>query len=211
MLKIWGRLNSVNVEKVVWCARELSVPFERIDAGGVFGLVDTPAFRALNPFGRVPVIEDDGFVLWESNAIVRYLCARHGLGTLMPDDLRLRADAEHWMDFQLSAVAPVLSPVFRGLVRTKPDARDMALITRAFGELKDALAVADGALATRTYLVDERFTMADIPLACACHRWFNLPLEGTALARPGFPHLLAWYERLKTRPIATELMVLPLT
>lgn len=211
MLKIWGRINSVNVEKVAWCAAELGLPFERIEAGGAFGVVDTPAFRALNPCGKVPVIEDDGFVLWESNAIVRYLAAKHGAGTLLPEDIAARADAERWMDFQLGSIAPLLSPVFRGLVRTKPQERDMALITHAFGEIADLLAVVEAALAGRSHLVGERFSVADIPLGCVAHRWFNLPLDGTGLARPDAPRLLAWYERLKARPAAAELMVLPLT
>lgn len=211
MLKVWGRINSVNVEKVVWCALELDLPFERIDAGGVFGVVDTPAFRAMNPNGRVPVIEDDGFVLWESNAIVRYLAARHGMGTLMPEDPRKRADAERWMDFQLGTIAPVFSPVFRSLVRMKPEERDMGLVTRAFAELAGALAVVDGALAGRSHLVDDRFTMADIPLGAVAHRWFNLPLAGVPLERPDFPNLKAWYEQLRARPAAAKLMILPLT
>lgn len=211
MLRIWGRLNSVNVEKVVWCALELGLPFERIDAGGAFGVVSTPGFRAMNPCGRVPVIEDDGFVLWESNAIVRYLAARHGAGTLMPQDPRARADAERWMDFQLGSVAPLLSPVFRGLVRTAPEARDMSTISRAFGELTEAFALVDGVLAGRTHLVEDRFTMADIPLGAAAHRWFNLPLDGLPLERPPLPHLAAWYDRLKLRPAAAQLMTTPLT
>ncbi|QRG06996.1 glutathione S-transferase family protein [Xanthobacter dioxanivorans] len=211
MLKIWGRLNSVNVEKVVWCALELGLPFERIDAGGAFGVVGTPEFRAMNPCGRVPVIEDDGFVLWESNAIVRYLAARHGSGTLMPLDPHARADAERWMDFQLGTVAPLLSPVFRGLVRTAPEARDMTSIARAFDELKEVFVVADGALVGRTHLVGDRFTMADIPLGAAAHRWFNLPLDGLPLERPPLPRLAAWHGRLKLRPAAAQLMTTPLT
>lgn len=211
MLKIWGRINSVNVEKVLWCALELDLPFERMDAGGAFGVVGTPAFRAMNPYGRVPVIEDDGFVLWESNTIVRYLAGRHGLGTLLPLDARHRADAERWMDFQLGTVAPVFSPVFRALVRMKPEERDMGLVGRAFAELSEALAVVEGALAGRSYLVEERFTVADIPLGAVAHRWFNLPLADVALVPPAFPHLKAWYERLKVRPAAARLMTLPLT
>lgn len=211
MLKIWGRLNSVNVEKVVWCALELGLPFERINAGGAFGGVGTPEFRAMNPCGRVPVIDDDGFVLWESNAIVRYLAAQYGSGALLPRDLRARADAERWMDFQLGSVAPLLSPVFRGLVRTAPEAREMTAIARAFNELKEVFAVADGVLAQRTHLVEDRFTMADIPLGAAAHRWFNLPLDGLPLERPPLPHLAAWYDRLKARPSAAQLMTTPLT
>ncbi|MEP9352302.1 glutathione S-transferase family protein [Xanthobacter sp. KR7-65] len=211
MLRIWGRINSVNVEKAVWCAQELGLPFERIDAGLAYGVVDTPEFLAKNPCGKVPLLEDDGFVLWESNAIVRYLATCHGLGTLMPLDARERADAERWMDFQLGTIAPVLTPVFRGLVRTPLKDRDSALIARTFGELKGALAVPETVLSGSDYLAAGRFTVADIALGAAVHRWFNLPLEGTGLERPDLPGLAAWYARLKTRPAVAELWAAPLS
>lgn len=120
MLRIWGRLSSINVQKVVWCADELDLPYERTEAGGTFGVVDTPQYLAMNPNGLVPLIEDDGFVLWESNAIVRYLAARHGEGSLWPIDLRLRAEADRWMDWQNFTYWPAMLAAFRGLVRTAP-------------------------------------------------------------------------------------------
>src|SRR3989304_1196014 len=97
MLRIWGRTNSVNVKKALWCAEELGLAYERIDAGLQFGVVDTAEYRKLNPNGLVPTIEDHGFVLWESHAIVRYLAAKHGAGTLWPTDLKVRADAARWV------------------------------------------------------------------------------------------------------------------
>ena len=112
MLKLWGRINSINVQKVLWTLAELNVPYERTGAGLQFGVVNEPFYRRMNPNGRVPTIEDDGFVLWESNAIVRYLSAKHGAGTLWPNDPRQRADADRWMDWTTSTVAPALTPVF---------------------------------------------------------------------------------------------------
>src|SRR5216684_2563703 len=122
MLKLWGRINSINVQKVLWALAELEVAYERTDAGLQFGVVNEPFYRRMNPNGRVPTIEDDGFVLWESNAIVRYLSAKHGAGTLWPNDPRQRADADRWMDWTTSTVAPAITPVFWGLIRTPPEA-----------------------------------------------------------------------------------------
>ena len=121
MLKLWGRVNSINVQKVLWALEELRVPCERTDAGLQFGVVNDPFYRKMNPNGRVPTIDDDGFVLWESNAIVRYLCAKHGAGSLWPNDLRRRADSDRWMDWATSTVQPAITPVFWGLVRTPPE------------------------------------------------------------------------------------------
>ena len=118
MLKIWGRLTSVNVQKVVWCADELGLEYERVEAGGKYGVVNTPDYRAMNPNGLVPVINDGGYVLWESNAIVRYLAGRHGAGTLCPADARTRADADRWMDWQAVSLNPAIGPAFFQLVRT---------------------------------------------------------------------------------------------
>lgn len=120
MLKIWGRANSINVQKVLWCCDELSLEYERIDAGGPFGRTQNPDYLAMNPNGLIPTISDDGFTLWESNAIVRYLAAKHGVGGLCPEDLRERADADRWMDWQLGTLWVALRPVFIGLVRTPP-------------------------------------------------------------------------------------------
>ena len=118
MLKIWGRNNSVNVQKVLWCCEELGLKYERLDAGGSFGVVNTPQYRALNPNGLVPTIEDGPFVLWESNAIVRYLTAKHSSGKLWPEDHKVRAEADKWMDWQNSMFWPAFRPLFWNVVRT---------------------------------------------------------------------------------------------
>ncbi len=125
MLKIWGRKNSSNVRKVLWCAEEAGLAYERIDAGGAFGVVNDAPYRALNPNGVVPTLEDEGFVLWESNTIVRYLAARYA-PDLYPQDLQQRASAEKWMDWTTSSLAAPFRTVFWGTVRTPPEQRDPA-------------------------------------------------------------------------------------
>jgi len=206
MLKIWGRLSSVNVQKVVWCADELGLAYDRIDVGGKFGLVDTPEYRAKNPNGLVPVIEDDDFVLWESNAIVRYLSARHGEGSLWPTDIRTRAEADRWMDWQATTFNPAIGPGFWQLIRTAPDRRDPAIIeaARASGEQK--LAVLDAHLATRAFVAGPTFTMGDIPLGCSVDRWYKLPM-----ARESHPHVERWYSTLRERRGARQVVALALS
>lgn len=132
MLKIWGRKNSSNVRKALWCAQEVAVPYEAIDAGGAFGIVDDPEYRAMNPNGRIPLIEDDGLLLWESNAIVRYLAARYAPGTaLYPENPAARASADKWMDWTTSSVAELFKPVFWGVVRTPTEQQDWTKINAA--------------------------------------------------------------------------------
>src|SRR3990167_7501824 len=110
MLKIWGRMSSINVKKVVWTAQELGLDFQRTEAGGLFGIVKTPEYVRLNPNSMVPVIEDEDFTLWESNVIVRYLCAKHSAGQMYPTELRARFDAERWMDWQQTTLNPASRP-----------------------------------------------------------------------------------------------------
>lgn len=205
MLKIWGRTNSVNVKKALWCAEELGLRYERIDAGLQFGVVDTPAYRKLNPNGLVPTIEDDGYVLWESHAIVRYLCAKHGAGTLWPIDPGPRGEADRWMDWAFS-FQNALRPVFWGLIRTPPDKRDAAAIEEGRRKAAEMLAILDSALAQRAYVAGEAFTMGDIPLGCHVHVWLRLPI-----GRPAQPNVEAWFARLCERPAYCKVVDIPLS
>jgi glutathione S-transferase len=205
MLKIWGRLTSINVRKVVWAARELGLPFERTDAGREFGIVRTPAYLARNPNGLVPLIDDDGFVLWESNVIVRYLCARHSTGALYPADLQARFDAERWMDWQQTTVNPAGRGAFVQLVRTPAAERNLQEVGASIAAMEPLLEALDARLRTRPYVGGERFTMADIPLGCEAHRWFGLPL-----ARKPFPDVERWYASLLARPATDGVLTLPL-
>ena len=207
MLKIWGRKNSSNVRKALWAAEELGLAYEAIDAGGAFGVVDTPQYRAMNPNGRVPVIEDDGFVLWESNVIVRYLLARHTPATAWyPDDVQARARAEKWMDWTTSSFAGPFRTVFWGVLRTPVDKQDWPAINAAIKECTALLAMADQALASRPYLSGSEIGMGDIALGSFIYAWFEMPIE-----RAAQPHLEAWYARLKQRPAYQKAVMTALT
>ena len=207
MLKIWGRSNSINVQKVLWCCGELGLPFERIDAGMKFGVNNTPEYKAMNPNGLVPTIDDDGFILWESHAIVRYLARKHGLGTLCPAAAQQCADADRWMDWYATAIWPNLQPIFWNLIRTAPEQRKLTLVAELTKKVAAAMATLDAHLATHSYVTGEAFTMGDIPLGCAVVRWLNLPLE-----RPHHANLDAYYQRLQRRPAYQQWAnVLPLT
>jgi len=195
MLKIWGRKNSINVQKVLWTCAELNLKFERIDAGMEFGVNNTPEYRAMNPNGRVPTIDDDGFILWESHAIVRYLARKHGKGSLWPTDDKVNADADRWMEWYSTTLWPALQPLFWNLVRTPPEKRDAKLIESSHAKLVDYFKMVENALTGRSYLAGSAFTMSDIPMGVALHRWFLLPIQ-----RPDYAKLRAFYDRLSTRP-----------
>jgi glutathione S-transferase len=194
MLRILGRDTSSNVMKVLWACDELDIPFEREDIGGQHSGNDTASFRALNPNGLVPVIIDDEFVTWESNSCVRYLAAKHGAGVLYPEDLQTRAVAERWMDWQVTTVSPAMISVFRGMIRTAPEDRDMSVIEKGRTALSEKMAIVNDALADRSYLAGDAFTMGDIPIGIAAWRWFNMPIE-----REDYPHLKRWCDALCER------------
>ena len=206
MLKIWGRHNSSNVRKVLWCAEEIGLPYESIEAGGAFGKVDSPEYRALNPNGLVPMIEDHGLPLWESNTIVRYLSARYALDTLYPADPAERAVGEKWMDWTTSSFAAPFREVFWGTLRTAPQDRDPERIAAGLKRCGDLLALADAALADAPWLSGRRFAMGDIPLGAFAYAWFEMPIE-----RPELPHLQGWYERLRERPAYRNAVMTALT
>ncbi|MGZ5032602.1 MAG: glutathione S-transferase family protein [Usitatibacter sp.] len=206
MLKIWGRLSSVNVQKVVWCADELGLAYERIDAGGKFGVNDTPAYLAMNPNGLVPVIEEDGFVLYESNAIVRYFAARDPAATLWPADPRGRADVDRWMEWQSTSYTPAMTAIFWQLIRTPPDKRDAAAIEASRARSEKLSGILDVHLTGRRYLAGDRFSAADIVVGCAAHRWLHLPV-----ARETRPNLERWYGELALRPGSRQVTTLALT
>lgn len=195
MLKVWGRDNSSNVQKTMWAIGELGIPYDRIDIGMEFGGNDTPAYRAINPNGLVPTIQDGDFFLWELNSIIRYLAARHGAGKLEPADLRSRAIASQWMDWQISTFQPAFTKVFWGLVRTPPDKRDPAAIASAKTSSIDTAKILDGALARNAYIAGNMFSMGDIPMGVFIYRFRALIPE-----RPPLPNLDRWYSAIETRP-----------
>ncbi len=194
-MKIWGRANSLNVQKVLWCAEELGLAYDRVDVGGAFGGNREPAYLAMNPNGLVPTVETNGLVLWESNSIVRYLAARHGQGTLWPADAGQRAEAERWMDWQLSTANGPMTTIYWGLIRTAAEKRDLPAIEAARRSMNEIWGRLDRTLAARPYVGGETLSTGDIPVGALAYRWLNLPIE-----RAELPHLQAWYERLTTRP-----------
>lgn len=207
MLKVWGRKNSSNVRKVLWCIEELALEYERAEAGGAFGVVDSPEYRALNPNGRVPMLEDDGFVLWESNVIVRYLSAEYGSDTSWyQDDNRVRAQADKWMDWTTSSFAGAFRDVFWGILRTPAEQQDWVKINASIKTCAELLVIPDKALAEKPYLSGDEIGMGDIPLGSFIYAWFEMPIE-----RPSMPHLEAWYERLKLRPAYRNAVMTALT
>jgi len=206
MLRLWGRTSSINVRKVLWALQELGLPFERIDAGLAFGHNHTPAYLAKNPNALVPLLEDGDFTLWESNAIVRYLAASHAMGTLCPEDLRTRFDAERWMDWQQTTLNRAGGPAFIQWIRTPAEQRQPAVIAASVAATEPLLRMLDAHLATRPWMAGEHFTMADIPIGCEIHRWWGLPQP-----RPSLPHLERWYAALLARPATRGVLDLPLS
>ena len=205
MLKVWGRTNSVNVQKVLWCCVELGLAFERIDAGGQFGVVDTAEYRRLNPNGLVPLIEDGSFVLWESNAIVRYLAAAYGAGGLCPADPQARALADQWMDWQATTNGP-MTVIFWGLIRTDSADRDPAAIAAAAEQAGGLWRRLEEHLAGRPYVAGDSLTMGDIPVGAMAYRWTQLDVP-----RPPIPNVEAWQARLSERPGFREHIMQPLS
>lgn len=204
MLTIWGRLNSHNVKKVAWFAQEIGLPHVRHDVGGPFGM--DAAYLARNPNALIPTIEDDGLVLWESNAILRYLAARHAPDTsFWPDDPTVRAMGDKWMDWQFS-YADLQRDAFLQLVRRKPKDSDAAIIAASAQRCGEAMMIVDAALAQTSWLSGEHFGLGDIPMGVYAHTFFTLAIE-----RPTLPHLRGWYDRLRERPAYVETVMIPLT
>ena len=208
MLKIWGRNTSSNVQKVIWALGELNLPFERIDVGGAFGKTKDPFYLAMNPNSLVPTLEEeDGFTLWESNSVVRYLAAKHNSHTLEPADLKTRALAQKWMDWQLSVMGPAITPVFWGLIRTPPEKRDANVIAAAKEKTVTAAKIMDAQLAKTQYLAGNDFSYGEIPVGIMIYRYMQLIPE-----RPATPNLDRWYTAVSSRKAFKEQVAsVPLT
>ena len=206
MLTIWGRPNSINVQKVFWCAEELGLTSKRIEAGGEFGALNDPEYIAMNPNELVPTINDGGFVLWESNVIVRYLSQKYGSHTLCPPGSISRFDGERWMDWQATTLWPALRPLFIGLIRTAPEKRDPKVMAAFEARCAEQMAVLNARLSDRPFVGGDGFTMADIPVGVSAYRWYAL-----AVAHPKLPNLERWYRSLTERPAFQKEVMLPLS
>jgi len=194
MLKILGRKTSSNVQKVLWACDELGLAYDREDIGGSFGGNHDAGYLALNPNGLVPTVIDDGFVLWESHAIVRYLAQKHAPNSIYPPELTAAASANQWMDWCQTTVNPAIRAVFWGLVRTAPEDRDLEAIAASRDGTEQTMAMLNEHLSTAAYVAGDAFSMGDIPLGVMAYRWFNLEIE-----RQEFPHLARWYQSLTER------------
>ena len=205
-LTVYGRKNSINVMKVVWCCAELGVPYERIDVGGPFGFDNAPNYAGLNPNERVPTLQDGEMILWESNVIVRYLSSTYGDGMLMPKTNALRWEAEQWMDWMQTTLNPHLGVLLLQTVRTPPEQRNNEAVEAARKALTGVWPILDSHLAGRQYVVGDSFSMADIPVGAAVYRWYAFDVE-----RPALPNLEAWHQRLMERQPYQEHVNQPLS
>ena len=207
MLKVWGRASSSNVQKVMWAVTEIGLPVERIDIGGPFGKNREKPYLAMNPNGLVPTIEEeDGFTLWESNSIVRYLAAKHK-SSLEPADLRVRAQAQKWMDWQLTVMAPAIGPLFMGMVRTPPAERNAKAIEDSKARTGEATRILDEQLGKTQFLAGDSFSYGDIPVGIMVWRYRELAPE-----RPAFKNVDRWYEAIAARPgFQKHVKAIPLT
>ena len=207
-LTIWGRTNSVNVQKVLWCLAELDLAYQRIDAGMEYGRNYEPEYLAINPNARVPTMVDGDYALWESNSIMRYLCMAYGKGTpIYPQEPKRRAAVDRWLDWTLSTVQPVDRPVFWALVRTPPEKRDMVAIQKDADAEALVWRIADHHLSTRRYIEGDDFTIADIAIGAYARRW--LGVEG--ITRPKQLHLERWLKELGNRKGFAEFVAKPMS
>ncbi len=207
-LTIWGRANSVNVQKVLWCLAELDLPFKRIDAGMQFGRTRDADYLAMNPNARIPTLVEGDYVLWESNSIMRYLCMAHGRGTpIYPQAARPRAAVDRWLDWTLSTVQPIERPVFWGLVRTPPAERDMVQIQKDADAAGEIWQIVDRQLAARRYMEGDQFTLADLALGAYARRW--LGVEG--ITRPTLANLNRWFAEHAGRPGFVQYVAPPMS
>ncbi len=207
-LKIWGRANSVNVQKVLWCLRELDLPFERIDAGMAFGRTRDPDYLAMNPNSRVPTLVDGDYVLWESNSVMRYLALAYApQSPIYPQSPKTRAGVDRWLDWTLSTLQPVDRPVFWALVRTPPEQRDMVAIQKDADAEAAQWIIVDAYLAIRRFIEGDAFTLADIALGAYARRWFGV--EG--VTKPKLVHLERWFAQFAGRPGFAQFIAPPMS
>jgi glutathione S-transferase len=218
-IHLWGRISSINVRKTVWAAQELGLDFQRTDAGAAYGVTTTAEYQHKNPNGLVPLLEIGDFRLWESNAIVRYLCARYGDAehNFYPAELEPRFDAERWMDWQQTTFNRAGGPAFIQLVRTAPDARNADAIRQSVAATEPLLALLDTHLQSHAYMGGETFGMADIPLGCEMHRWWGMrtaQFDACGVTRQelqAFPNVQRWFGQLQQRPASRGVLDITLS
>jgi glutathione S-transferase len=205
MITVWGRANSTNVIKVLWLCEELNLEFDRKDVGGPFGGLQTKHFLSLNPNGIIPVLEDDGAVVWESHSVLRFLAQKYGEDSLYPAETVARSQVERWLDWHISTLAPVLNPVFVAFYRTAPEARNQAALAAVIEKLTSAMTLLDEHLSAQPFIAGAQFSIADIAFGNSVWRWSQFPIE-----RPKLQHVERWQARLSERPGYRKYAALPL-
>jgi glutathione S-transferase len=201
MLKVWGRRSSSNVQALMWCIGELDLAYERIDAGFIYGLVDTPAYLSMNPNGTVPTIRDgENPPLWETGAILRYLANAYAPDDFWPRDPVTRADVDRWAEWaKINIASRFTTPVFWRVVRTPPSKRDPVAIGGALHLLESYLDIAEKQLSRLQHLAADRLTMADIQFGHCLFRYFDIDIQ-----RAEYPNLRRYYGALSARPAFRE-------
>ncbi len=194
-IELWGRKNAYNVQKIFWVLQELELEFTHHDVGSLPGQLGTPEFLALNPHARIPVVKDNGVIVWESNTILRYLAARYGTGSLLPEAPLERSYVERWMDWELSKLQPDFIKLFWGYYRTPSESRDQAAIAVAQQQCSNHFDQLDRQLGGQSYLAGKSFTTGDISCAVCLYRYFEMGLK---VKQP--VHVMHWYRRLSERP-----------
>ena len=206
MITVWGRENSTNVKKVLWMLDELSLVYEVINAGGAYGKNKDPIYLSLNPNGLVPCLQEDDFVLWESNAILRYLAERSGEEQFWPASAQQRASADKWLDWASNSLVTPYRQVYQTLVRIPEPERDMALVASGMETFEKYWAIADAVLAKQKWLSGEEFGLGDIPLGIYAYSWFSLDIK-----RQSHPNIERWYQQLTQRPAFQKRVMIPLS
>lgn len=205
MLTVYGRKSSFNLQKVMWLVGELGIEHTHIELGGSFGGLDTPEFLAMNPHGRVPVIDDDGTVVWESHAILRYLAACYGNAQWWSNDPEVRSHVDRWVDWSATALQPdFLNGIFWGFYRTPEAQRNMPAVTAAIRRTARHMQLLDRHLADKLFMTGRTLSLADIAVGTNLYRYFNIEIE-----RPDVPNVLRWYEALKGRPAYQQHVMIP--
>ena len=202
MITVYGRRNSMNVQKVMWTLGELGLEYHRHDVAGSFGF--PPEYQNLNPNGVVPTIQDGDLTLWESNACVRYLARTYGEGSLWPSDAITLAHGDQWMDWASSTMNPAFFGIFMNLIRVPAERANMQQVAASVDRCATLARHLDGHLADQSFMAGDSLTIGDISLGCVFYRYFNLDID-----RPDVPSLKAWYGRLCERKAYQKHVMIP--
>lgn len=204
MIKIWGRPSAYNVQKVLWCLNEIGVDYQNINIGGSLGGLDSPEFLIKNPNGRIPVLEIDNQIIWESNTIVRFLAAKYSHSQLWASDPFSRSLAERWIDWELASLQPIFLDLFWASYRTPIELQDAEFITKSAKCCEHKFNILDSHLATNHFVAGELFTMGDIAVATCLYRYFEM-----GIPTPAIPHVRRWYHELCERPAYQKTVMVP--